>query len=213
MIASLSWNSLSHSYNQSNTSRFPDGEINRGEIVAAIGPSGSGKSTWLQLLSGILKVQNGIVRYGDFEIGGLSEAKRDELRAQNIGLIFQNNHFVEDLSIADNLALPAYALKQSLNSSLIIEYAAKLEVGNLLNKKPRQCSVGELQRLSIIRAISVNPSFILADEPTSALDARNAYRIMDIFEMVSKDLNTGILIVTHDERVTQKFNNVLTFGK
>lgn len=179
--------------------------------MAAVGPSGSGKSTWLHLLSGILKVQNGVILYGDIEISQLSETKRDLLRSENLGLIFQNNHFIKDLSVSDNLALPAYALKRPLDKELILDFSKKLSVDHLLGKRPSECSVGELQRLSILRTISVKPSFILADEPTSALDNKNAAAILDIFDLIAQELNTGILVVTHDERVKERLSNSIRF--
>ncbi|NVK27721.1 MAG: ATP-binding cassette domain-containing protein [Flavobacteriia bacterium] len=213
MIDKLEWNSLSYTYNQSDTISFPDGRINRGEVLAAIGPSGSGKSTWLQLLSGILAIQNGNVLYGETSLKDTSERRRDKLRAENVGLVFQNNHFLNDLSVADNLSLPAFAQKAPLDKSHVSDLASRLKVTNLLNKKPKECSVGELQRLSIVRTLSTKPSFILADEPTSALDDVNTASILSIFDELVTTLNIGVLIVTHDNRVKSHFSNTINFGK
>lgn len=213
MIDKLEWNSLSYSYNQTNTISFPDGRINRGEVLAAIGPSGSGKSTWLQLLSGILAIQKGDVHYGETSLSGTSERRRDKLRAQNVGLVFQNNHFLNELSVSDNLSLPAFAQKHQLDSNHIAELANRLHVNHLLNRKPKECSVGELQRLSIVRTLSTRPSFLLADEPTSALDDVNTESILSIFDELVADLNIGVLIVTHDNRVKSHFSNTINFGK
>lgn len=203
---------MSYSYDDKNVISFPDGTIKQGEILAAIGPSGSGKSTWLQLLSGILALQNGKIQVGEHSLEGLSERKRDKIRAEKIGLIFQNNHFLKDLSVADNLALPAFAQKAKLPVDRILSLAEKMNVDHLLNKKPSECSVGELQRLSILRTASTLPHFILADEPTSALDDVNTEAILNIFKMLSEEHSIGILIVTHDNRLKSKLNSI-NFGK
>lgn len=213
MIDTLSWNSLSYSYNKTNVLSFPDGSVKRGEGVSVIGSSGVGKSTWFQLLSGILAIQEGDVKYNDISLKNMSERQRDRMRSEHLGIVFQNNHFLKDLSVANNLTLPAFAQKSKLNVDLIEDYSAKLNVHHLLNKKPKECSVGELQRLSIVRTLSTSPSFILADEPTSALDDENTHSILDIFSMVMEELQVGVVLVTHDQRVKSHFNNSITFSK
>ncbi|TNE30621.1 MAG: ATP-binding cassette domain-containing protein [Bacteroidetes bacterium] len=213
MIDQLSWNSLSYTYDGRTTLSFPDGVVHRGEMIAVIGNSGSGKSTWMQLLSGILAIQEGNILYGTTSLLRKSETQRDKLRSQHVGLIFQKNHFLNDLSVQDNLMLPSYAVRQKPDVSFITEHAEKLSVSHLLQSKPSECSVGELQRLSILRTLSTKPSFILADEPTSALDDVNASAILDIFETISKEQNIGILIVTHDQRVKSRVSNTIQIGK
>lgn len=212
MIDTLSWESLRYSYDDKSAISFPNGTVKRGEILAAIGPSGSGKSTWLQLLSGILKIQQGDVFYGSQKLSGTSERERDRLRSEHVGLVFQNNHFVKDLSVGDNLMLPSYAKSSKPELSFISDLAERLQVAHRIDAMPRECSVGELQRLSIIRTLSTKPSFILADEPTSALDDVNTSEILDTFEMLASEFGVGILVVTHDNRVKQRFANSISFG-
>lgn len=180
--------------------------------MAVIGQSGSGKSTWLQLLSGILAVQEGDILYGNVSLKDTSERQRDRLRSQHVGLIFQNNHFLKDLNISQNLTLPAYAQGAALDRQRILHLAEQLNVDQLFNRMPSQCSVGELQRLSILRTASTLPSFILADEPTSALDDRNATEILNIFSLLSREYGIGIMVVTHDQRVKSSISNSLNFG-
>lgn len=163
----------------------------------------------MQLLSGILAIQEGDIHYGSTSLLNTSETQRDKLRSQNIGLVFQKNHFLDDLSIADNLTLPSYALRQKPDVKFITHHAKELSVSHLLQSKPSECSVGELQRLSILRTLSTKPSFILADEPTSALDDVNTAAILNIFESIAKEHNIGILIVTHDQRVKDRVSNTI----
>lgn len=212
MIDLLSWKNLSYSFDKTNVLSFPDGSLKRGESIAVIGSSGAGKSTWLQLLSGILPIQKGEVLFDSQDLSKANRKKRDQLRSEHLGIVFQKNHFLENLSISDNLSLPSYAQKKAIDADLIRELCEKLEVTHLLNKKPKECSVGELQRLSIIRTMSTRPSFILADEPTSALDDRNAEAILSIFETIQDSLNVGIIIVTHDQRVKNKVSNVISLN-
>lgn len=211
MIELLSWNNLSYSFDKTITLSFPDGSIHRGESLAIIGSSGSGKSTWLQLLSGILPLQSGEVHFDSHPLHNTSRRERDQLRSKYLGIVFQKNHFLENLTIQDNLSLPSYAQKSAFDTALVNDLCEKLKVFHLLDKKPRDCSVGELQRLSIIRTMSTRPSFILADEPTSALDDKNAEAILEVFETIQKSMNVGIIIVTHDQRVKSRVSNVISF--
>ncbi len=208
----LSWKSLSHSYQKTQEISFPDGSLNRGESLAVIGSSGTGKSTWMQLLCGIIPVQSGSVHYDDHNLADCSSKLRDKLRAENLGVVFQKNHFLENLSIQDNLSLPAYAQRKSCDDEFITVLCKDLNVDHLLKRKPRDCSVGELQRLSIVRAMTTHPAFIIADEPTSALDDVNAKAILDIFEHLRSAQNVGIIVVTHDQRVKAQFTNTLSFS-
>lgn len=212
MINELKWDSLSYQFDGRQPIEFPNGSIRRGEITAVIGQSGSGKSTWIQLLSGILPIQSGNVFYDQTGILGCSERKRDKLRAKNLGLIFQKNHFLDDLNVLDNLLLPAFALRMKPDLMFIETLADSLNVSHLLHSKPKECSVGELQRLSIVRTLSTRPSFILSDEPTSALDDTNTAEILKIFDQISKTHHVGILIVTHDHRVKSHVQQLIQFG-
>lgn len=211
MIDILSWSDLTYSYDETNQLSFPDGQVKKGELVAVIGSSGSGKSTWIQLLSGILPLQNGHVRIHQDDLRGAGRKKRDAIRARHLGIVFQKNHFLEYLTIADNLSLPSFAGQVHYDQDFVSSLCEKLGVDHLLNKRPKECSIGELQRLSIIRTVSTRPSFILADEPTSALDDKNAKTIMDVFKELRDALNMGVIIVTHDQRVKNEVENVISF--
>jgi len=174
--------------------------VGRGELLAVMGPSGSGKSTLLHIL-GLLDSDY----EGEFEFDGnvMVGLDRDELavmRNHVIGFVFQQFHLLPQLSILENVALPAlYARDRAPDVCEKIARTRLEEVGlgHRLDHRPSELSSGQRQRAAIARALVNDPRLILADEPTGALDSKNAQEILDLFLQLNRSGST-IVLITHD---------------
>jgi len=197
-------NNLSIKYGHQ-TIDFPNLKLKQGEQVLLIGKSGSGKTTFLNLIGGLLTPHSGEVEINGHNIVSISNSKRDKFRGENIGFIFQTPQFIQSLDVENNLLLTQYLVgaydKNHIDSLL-------LKVGLMNRKKAylNELSEGEKQRISIVRALINKPKIILADEPTSALDDESCNQIIDLLKELSSENNTSLIIVTHDNRLKDKFN-------
>jgi ABC-type lipoprotein export system ATPase subunit len=198
---------LTFSYDNKTTLTFPNITCARGEQWLLLGQSGSGKTTLLHLLGGLLSAQQGSITINDKDISLLRGAALDHFRGQNIGIIFQTAHFVRSLTVEENLLLAQQLAGNKKDKPLIHSFLEKLNLRHKAQSKPDALSVGEAQRLNIIRALINKPSIILADEPTSALDDHNTTEVIQLLEAQAKEANATLLIVTHDGRLKNYFNN------
>ena len=198
---------LQFSYDNKNTIQFPDITCARGEQWLLLGQSGSGKTTLLHLLGGLLSAQKGSVKINDKDISILRGAALDHFRGQNIGIIFQTAHFVRALTVEENLLLAQQLAGNKKDKSLIHSFLQKLNLSHKAKSRPDELSVGEAQRVNVVRALINKPSVILADEPTSALDDQNTEEVIQLLEAQAKEVNATLLIVTHDGRLKNYFRN------
>ena len=178
--------------------------VNTGEMVAIMGKSGSGKSTVLNIISGIESADSGRYIFKGNDMSKVSGDKMTVFRRENIGFVLQHFALIENNSVFKNIALPLYLKHESKNviKGKVLELAKDLEIENKLDKKPKQLSGGEAQRVAIASAIINQPSLILADEPTGALDENTGLKIMQIFRKLHQKGHTFI-IVTHDSSVAE----------
>jgi len=186
-------------------------QISRGEFVAVMGPSGSGKSTLLYNISGMDRLTSGKVDYNGHELGKRSERKLAEIRLQEMGFIFQHMHLLKNLSLLDNIILPAYQAKKESRSSINKRALALMErtgIAELAGRSISEASGGQLQRAAICRALINEPAMIFGDEPTGALNTLAAGEVMDILREVNRD-GTTILLVTHDVKVAAQTERIL----
>jgi len=198
---------LAYAYKGQAGIHFPDLNCDKGSHWLLLGQSGSGKTTFLHLLGGLLTPSQGNIQLGDTALHQLRGSALDHFRGQQIGIVFQKAHFVNALNVGENLLLaqqlaglkPSLPAVKSLLANLIIE--------DKLNKKINQLSVGEQQRVAIARALIKRPALILADEPTSALDDENSQRVIQLLEEQAQAVNAILLIVTHDQRLKDHFEN------
>tara|TARA_Y100001960_G_scaffold260148_1_gene280409 strand:+ start:45 stop:737 length:693 start_codon:yes stop_codon:yes gene_type:complete len=176
-----------------------------GKIYSLMGPSGSGKSTLLNLLSlidtpssGTLKISNNIVNYS-------SKSYNDKLRANKIGIIYQDNNLLSDFTAIENVYLSRLAIDENKNKALFDakKIIRKLGLSNRANHLASELSGGEMQRVAIARALINSPEIILADEPTGSLDLKNA---KDVFKILFKLKNKNRLIIfaTHNRFFANK---------
>ena len=194
--------------------RGVDLTVREGEFVAIMGPSGSGKSTLLHIL-GCMDVPS----EGDVEIDGVavprqSDSERTRLRSERIGFVFQSFHLLRDLTVRENLELPQVYLRRKEGKRLPTpeELIARVRLpAALLDRHPTQISGGEAQRVAIARALANSPSLLLGDEPTGNLDTTNSDAVMRIFDHLSKEGAT-IVLVTHNPEVAQHAQRVVRVG-
>lgn len=174
--------------------------IEKGEFVAIMGASGSGKSTLLNLISTIDKVTSGHIIVEGKDITKLKGNSLNKFRREKLGFVFQDFNLLDTLTAYENiaLALTINGVKTSEINGKVIKISEELEITHILKKYPYQMSGGEKQRVASARAIVTNPSLVLADEPTGALDSKSARMILDKFKNLNDNLNTTILMVTHD---------------
>ena len=187
--------------------------INDGEMVAVMGPSGSGKSTLLYQVSGMDRSDSGEVWMNGTEICTLSEDNRAKIRLSQMGFVCQQMNMLKNLSLLDNIMLPACRLKKGKSSRQEIEQRARMLMGKmgieeLAGRKITEVSGGQLQRACICRSMMNQPKILFADEPTGALNQSAAQGVMKEFTRLNKE-NTTIFMVTHDSKVAARCGRIL----
>jgi putative ABC transport system ATP-binding protein len=171
-----------------------------GDFVAIMGPSGSGKTTMLNLLGGLDRVDAGEIDIAGKRIDRLSEGELARWRSAHIGFVFQFYNLMPMLSAAQNVELPLLltALRRAERRTRV---EAALKIVNLADRTkhyPREMSGGQQQRVAIARAIVSDPTLLLCDEPTGDLDRATADEILHMLQILNRDLNKTIIMVTHD---------------
>lgn len=203
----ISIKSVAHHYNADSKISFKDWQINEGEQWLLLGGSGSGKTTLLHILTGILKPSNGEVHIQQTPIYQLSAKALDQFRGRNIGIIFQRPHLIKSLTIEENLKLAQSLAGLPTDNHRIEEVLTSLAIADKKKAYPSELSQGQLQRVSIARAVINRPTLLIADEPTSSLDDKNAEAVLQLL-MEQSGLNQATLIVaTHDKRVKDAFTH------
>lgn len=187
-------------------------ELRGGELTLLMGPSGSGKTTLLSVLGCMLTPTSGSIRVCGQPVDTCDAEGLAKIRREHIGFIFQSYHLFPTLTAVENVQL-ALDLRGERGPDARTRAAAVLaRVGleHKLNSFPRELSGGEQQRVAIARAIVSAPSAILADEPTSSLDGDNGKAIMGLLAEIATDKRHGVLVVTHDSRLTSFADRVIT---
>ena len=208
--------SVSFSYNEGNNQtsvlKNLNFEIKSGETTAIIGQSGCGKSTLLNLMAGLDTPTESDVLIANTNISKISEKDRTELRAKNLGFVYQFHHLLNDFSSLYNVALPLLIMGVDKGGALLKSKKILTKVGleNRLNHKPSELSGGERQRVAIARAMITEPTCLLADEPTGNLDAANAKDVLELIIELNTDKTTALLIVTHDLSIANKMSRKLS---
>jgi lipoprotein-releasing system ATP-binding protein len=176
-----------------------DLEIYEGEFVSIIGASGSGKSSLLYIMGLLDKPTEGEVFFEGEKIDYSNDKRLSYLRNSKIGFVFQFHYLVQELSLLDNVILPAIKkgapIKEARERAMVL--LERLGLKGKENRKPYEISGGEMQRTAIARALINQPKVLLADEPTGNLDSTNTQKVMDIFKEINKS-QTTIVMVTHE---------------
>lgn len=198
---------LHFSYNETTEFHFPDMQCLAGKTLLITGNSGKGKTTLLHLLGGLLRPKSGEISIGEKNISVLSEKELDQFRGKNVGLVLQQSHFVASLNVLENVVLASWLATGKKATEKAKSLLKELDLENQQYKLPSTLSMGQQQRVSIARALINEPKLLLADEPTSSLDDENASRVADLLAQLSKENKASLVIVTHDQRLKDKFSN------
>jgi putative ABC transport system ATP-binding protein len=194
---------------------IPNFSIRPAETVLLLGESGSGKSTLLSLICGTIMPSKGTINLNGIDLKKLSPAMLDQFRVEQIGIIFQQFNLLPFGNVLDNILLPLrFAPKRRGRVRQPKIAAEKLcrQLGlaeGLLYMRSSNLSVGQQQRVAAARALIGNPPLIVADEPTSALDAESQTTFLDLLFKQTLSGNTSLLMVSHDERLSKKFDRVI----
>lgn len=175
-------------------------EVEKGEFVAIMGSSGSGKTTLLNVIGAIDRVTSGHIYVGDKDITTLKGNDLNRFRREDLGFIFQDFNLLDTLTAYENIALALSIQNVSVSKidELVKKVAKELDITRILSKYPYEMSGGQRQRVASARAIITDPQLVLADEPTGALDSKSAKMLLERFNHLNEELETTILMVTHD---------------
>ena len=204
----LETKNLRFKYDNNLELNFPDIKTSK-ENLLILGASGVGKTTFLHLLSGLLKPINGEIDLLGTKISKLKMSEMDRFRGKNIGIVFQKPHFINSLTVKENLQLAQYISKKN-DKNRIQSLLESLGIEDKANKKTQNLSQGEKQRVSIALAIVNSPKLILADEPTSSLDDLNCDKVINILKNQASKYKAKLIIITHDYRLKKHFKNTLS---
>jgi putative ABC transport system ATP-binding protein len=171
-----------------------------GELVALYGPSGSGKTTLLMLIAALLRPDSGRVLLENRDISALSEQQSAEYRLHELGFVRQTLNLIPGVSALDNAALKLLGteLKPREARRRVTPLLEQFGLGKRLQHRSEQLSMGERQRVMIVRALSTEPKLVLADEPTGSLDSRRGREVLELLTGICRERRVAVLLVTHD---------------
>lgn len=205
----LQTSGLGFQYSGGQSFRFPDLKCGLGEQHLVLGQSGKGKTTLLHLIGGLLRPTAGSIVLAGKDTTALSDRQLDLHRGKHVGIVFQTAHFVDALSVVDNLLLPSFLTGQKPDRNRAEQLLKQLNLSSKAHRKPAELSVGEQQRVAIVRAVINNPALLLADEPTSALDDHNAEHVIRLLKEYAAQNQSGLIIVTHDQRLKNEIQQMV----
>ncbi|KAB5490831.1 ATP-binding cassette domain-containing protein [Flagellimonas hadalis] len=189
--------------------RFPDISLDASQNLLILGKSGIGKTTLLHLLAGLLPPMDGSIEIDGVPIHTLSNRQLDRFRGQNIGIVFQNNHAIQSLTVIENLEARLFFAQKTISQTVIKDLLEHLDISDCKNKKIRELSEGQLQRLGIAMAMVHHPQIIFADEPTSSLDDDNCTKVMQLLIEQAEMNSANLIVITHDQRIKPLFTKTL----
>lgn len=186
--------------------------LSKGSSASIVGPSGCGKSTLLYTLGTLENPTSGTVLIDQTDVGKLEEKSLAAFRNRNIGFVFQDHHLMPQLSVLENVLLPALAT-MSVDDKLRKRAEDLIDNVGLSHRKshfPTQLSGGERQRVAVARSLILSPQLILADEPTGSLDEKNSDSIAELLIQVHKEQGGVLVCVTHNKEIAERFDCCLS---
>tara|TARA_S200000501_G_C20837872_1_gene750235 strand:- start:826 stop:1512 length:687 start_codon:yes stop_codon:yes gene_type:complete len=188
-------------------------KINKGDLIALVGPSGSGKSSFLHLLALLEDPTNGKILLNNKDTNFLSNEEKDQVRRENISIIFQDNNLLSDFTALENVMMPFIIKgeKKAVSNEKAVKILKQMKILNRVNHFPNELSGGEQQRVAIARSIASETDLILADEPTGNLDHKTSQNIFSYF-LKMKNLNKAIIFATHNRELANKADYMLSIS-
>ena len=186
-------------------------ELQEGQSIGIIGSSGCGKTTLLQILAGLETPSEGKVFFNDINLSDNNKKQFNQLRSSLFGFVYQFHYLLEDLTLFENCELTFQIMQskvQAANQQSIFAIFEELGISHLKDHYPFMLSGGERQRAAIARAVAHKPTFLLMDEPTGNLDNENAAIIQELTINLSKKLNMGIIVATHDLDYAKQLDDI-----
>ena len=186
-------------------------EVLEGQSVSIIGSSGSGKSTFMHILVGLDKPTSGSVVLMGQDLSQLGQKQLGLLRNQYLGFVYQFHHLLPEFSALENVMMPLLIgkMKKAEAEQRAVEMLEKAGLKKRIQHRPSELSGGERQRAAIARALVTRPKCLLADEPTGNLDRKNAQNVLDMMLDLKSELNTSLIVVTHDDELAVRFERVM----
>lgn len=201
---------------QNNVLRNINMELEEGEMVAVMGSSGSGKTTFLYTVSSMDEATAGSVDFFGKDLTKIKGKALSDVRLNEMGFVFQHMYMLKNLSVFDNIVMPAYqtaACRTKKDREAVNEKAkvlmSKLGISEIAQNDITEVSGGQLQRACICRSMINNPKIIFADEPTGALNKQNSLEVITELNRINEEEKTSILLVTHDMKVAARCEKVL----
>lgn len=189
-------------------------DIRTGDTLGIKGVSGSGKSTLLHIMGALDSPSEGEVRYGDDNLFERSEKYLCEFRNNEIGFVFQFHYLLQEFTALENVMMPCLVrrLDREQSEQKAIEILKKVGLEQRISHKPGELSGGEQQRVSVARAIVLNPKVILADEPTGNLDLKTGLSILELFLKLNDEYGIASIVVTHNLEIASKLEKTITIS-
>ena len=184
---------------------IPFFQIDAGELVALEGQSGSGKSTLLNVVSGISRPDSGHVLISGLDIVKLAEPQRDRLRADRVGLIFQQFNLLPGFTALENVLVAMNFGSTVADKGRAETLLESVGLADRLHHKPAALSIGQQQRVAVARALANRPRILLADEPTASIDPAHQQQVIDLLQTTCQDENVALLVVTHAPEIAEQF--------
>jgi len=185
-------------------------EVNAGEFVTIVGPSGSGKSTLLNLIGLNDYPTSGRILIDDSDASTLSSRKRRRIRLLRMGFIFQTFNLLPTINSLENVELPMalYGKPREEQRQKALKLLERVGLSQRLFHRPKELSIGEMQRVGIARALANNPEVLIADEPTGELDSKTAKEIIALLSEINESEKKTIIVATHDEKIVEVANTL-----
>jgi putative ABC transport system ATP-binding protein len=179
--------------------------VEPGEQCALEGQSGSGKSTLLNVVSGIMRPDTGSVFIDGRDIARVDEASRDRVRADCLGLVFQQFNLLPGFTAIENVLVAMSFGSARPDRSRAASLLAAVGLGHRLDHKPAELSVGQQQRVAVARSLANRPRVVLADEPTASIDTAHQQQVIELLRETCRAEGAALLVVTHDRTVAEQF--------